>query len=150
MDDFAVALNDHRDGWVIAMGMHFLKATRDEVVLEWVIAPIHRQVFGIVHGGVYAGAIETACSVGAALAALEHGKTAVGLENNTSFVHATASGTLRATAKPLTRGRTTQLWSCAVTDENGRVAATGRVRLLCVEPGAPIGQTQVSAEKSKV
>lgn len=145
MEDYAAALNEHRDGWVTAMNMHFVRATRDEVVMEWEVAAVHRQVFGIVHGGVYAGAVETVCSVGAALAAMAHGKTAVGLENSTSFVHAVANGRLRATAKPLTRGRTTQVWECQVTDDKGRVAATGRVRLLCVEPGQPIGQTAANA-----
>jgi uncharacterized protein (TIGR00369 family) len=135
MNDYAAALNEHKDGWVSAMHMRFITATADEVVMEWQVGPEHLQAFGIVHGGVYAGAIETVASVGAALAATANGKTAVGLENSTSFVHAVASGTLRATAKPLTRGRTTQVWECVVTEENGRIAASGRVRLLCIDPG---------------
>src|ERR1039458_1632347 len=50
MDDFAAALNEHRDGWVTAMDMRFVRATRDEVVMEWVVGAQHRQLFGIVHG----------------------------------------------------------------------------------------------------
>ncbi len=144
MDDYAAALNEHRDGWVRAMQMTFSRATAEEVILEWDIADAHRQVFGIVHGGVYTGAIETAASVGAALSALTFGKTSVGLENSTTFLHATSHGHLRAIAKPLTRGRTTQVWQVDVKDENDRIAATGRVRLLCIESGAPIGQSGIN------
>ena len=39
---------------------------------------------------------------------------------------------LRAVAKPLTRGRTTQVWETTITDEQSRIVATGRLRLLVV------------------
>jgi 1,4-dihydroxy-2-naphthoyl-CoA hydrolase len=47
-------------------------------------------------------------------------------------------------AKPLTRGRRTQVWEASVYDEAGKMAATGRVRLLVLEPGAEIAGEQVS------
>ena len=98
------------------------------------ISAKHFQPHGIVHGGVYCSLIETACSVGASLSAAERtkGASAVGLENHTSFIRAVRSGTLTATARPITRGRTTQVWECDVRNEQGQVTATGRVRLLCV------------------
>ena len=135
-------LNGSLDGWNTAMGLRFVSATADEVVAELVIGPSHRQPYGIVHGGVHAGIIETAASVGAALHALPLGRSAVGLENHTSFLHAVREGTLRVTARPLSRGKRTQVWEGTVTDANGRVAATGRVRLLALEAEAPLaGQT---------
>ena len=42
------------------------------------------------------------------------------------------------TARPLTRGRRTHVWEGTVTDAAGRVAATGRVRLLTLEPEAEL------------
>ena len=141
-EDFAEMLNGSLDGWNTAMGMRFIRATKDEVVAELVIGPSHRQPYGIVHGGVHAGAIETVASVGAALHALPLGRSVVGLENHTSFLHAVRQGTLRITARPLTRGKRTQVWEGTVTDATGRVAATGRVRLLALEAEAPLaGQT---------
>ncbi len=104
----------------------------------------HLQPHGIVHGGVYAGLVETVASVGAALNVMAHGLTAVGLENHTSFLRAVREGTLRATARPLTRGRRTQVWEATVTDSAGRVAATGRVRLLCLEAGADLAGEKVT------
>ena len=141
-EDFTEMLNGSLDGWNTAMGLRFVSATADEVVAELVIGSEHRQPYGIVHGGVHAGIIETVASVGAALHALPLGRSVVGLENHTSFLHAVREGTLRVTARPLTRGKRTQVWEGTVTDATGRVAATGRVRLLALEAEAALaGQT---------
>jgi 1,4-dihydroxy-2-naphthoyl-CoA hydrolase len=128
--DFASAMNEARGGWDKAMGLLFLRATSDEVVAECEIGTEHCQPHGIVHGG------ETVASIGAAIHAMPRGQSVVGLENHTSFLHAVRSGTLRATARPLTRGRRTQVWEGTIIDATGRIAATGRVRLLCLEPEA--------------
>jgi 1,4-dihydroxy-2-naphthoyl-CoA hydrolase len=126
--------------------VRFVRATADEVVAECEIGPEHRQPHGIVHGGVYAGIVETVASVGAAMHAMKSGQSVVGLENHTSFLHAVRAGTLHATARPLTRGRRTQVWEGTITDATGRIAATGRVRLLCLEADAPLaGQKAGSA-----
>lgn len=123
------------------LGMQIVRASADEVVVEWMVSAKHHQPMGIVHGGVYCSAIETACSVGASLSAHERDPkmVAVGLENHTSFIRAARQGKLRATARPITRGRTTQVWEAEVRDENDRILATGRVRLLCVSIDAAIG-----------
>jgi len=117
------------------LGMRIVRASSDEVVVEWTAGPEHAQPMGIVHGGMHCSAIETACSIGATISARERDPRvgAVGLENHTSFVRAVRSGKLTATALPITRGRTTQVWECTVRDEQQRTIATGRVRLLCVE-----------------
>ncbi|MGO9838900.1 MAG: PaaI family thioesterase [Polyangiaceae bacterium] len=129
-------MNETKGGWNSAMGLNFVSASADEVVAECEVGPQHCQPHGIVHGGVYASMVETVASVGAALHAMPHGQSVVGLENHTSFLRAVRSGTLRATARPLTRGRRTQVWESTITDASGRVAATGRVRLLCLEADA--------------
>ena len=79
---------------------------------------------------------------GAALAAMPRGQSVVGLENSTSFITAVRSGTLRVVAKPVTRGRRTQVWEAVVTNEAGKTCATGRVRLLCLDAGGELaGET---------
>jgi 1,4-dihydroxy-2-naphthoyl-CoA hydrolase len=126
------------DNYNAAMGLRFVQASADEVIAELVVGPAHLQPHGIVHGGVYCGMVETVASVGATLSAAARGQTAVGLENHTSFLKAVRQGTLRATARPLTRGRRTQVWEATVTDGAGRVVATGRVRLLCLDPDSDL------------
>lgn len=129
------------DGLVNALGMQVVRASAEEVVVEWTVTPSHHQPMGIVHGGVHCSAIETACSIGASLSARERDPklAAIGLENHTSFIRAVRSGVLRATARPITRGRTTQVWEAEIRDEGDRLIATGRVRLLCVAADAAIG-----------
>ena len=118
-----------------AMGFDLLVATRDEVVVEYTIEDKHRQPYGIVHGGVHCAVFETICSTGAAMDAMPRGQSVVGLENHTTFVRAVREGRVRVVAKPITRGRRTQVWEATATDEAGRTIATGRVRLLCLDPG---------------
>lgn len=142
-EDVAAMLNGSLDGWNTAMGVRFVRATADEVVAEIDIGPVHRQPYGIVHGGVHAGLIETATSVGAALYAMKSGQSVVGLENHTSFLKAAREGTLRVTARPLVRGRSTQVWDGTVTDAEGRAIATGRVRLFALDAGAAIAGEKV-------
>src|ERR1700694_4214624 len=115
-EDFAATLNASLDGWNAIMGVHFVLATAEEVMAQLQIGVSHRQGYGIVHGGVYAGLIETVTSVGAALSAMKWGRSVVGLENHTSFLHATREGLLLATARPITRGRRTQVWEATITD----------------------------------
>ncbi|MCU1254785.1 MAG: hypothetical protein JWM83_1084 [Candidatus Angelobacter sp.] len=148
--NFAAALNASSSGWNRAMGIHFVIATADEVVAEMEIAEHHRQPYGIVHGGVHSGLIEAITSVGAALAALPRSQSVVGLENHTSFLNAVREGKLLATARPLMRGRRTQVWEATVTDAAGRSIASGRVRFLALEAGASLaGETVKVKEPSK-
>ena len=92
------------DGWANAAGVRFVRASRDEVVAESTIEARHLQPYGIVHGGVYCTIVETLASTGAALDAMRHGLSVVGLDNHTSFVRATGPGKVTATARPITRG----------------------------------------------
>src|SRR5512140_2338388 len=123
--DYAASLNETLGGWNRAMGFRFVSATADAVEGEWTVGPEHLQPYGIVHGGVYAGLVETVCSTGAAIFAFSRNQTVVGVDNHTTFVRATREGALRVTATPLTRGRRTQVWDAVVRDEKGRTVASG-------------------------
>jgi uncharacterized protein (TIGR00369 family) len=48
-------------GWATAMGLEIVTLGAEEVVIEWTIDDRHLQPFGIVHGGVHSGVVETAC-----------------------------------------------------------------------------------------
>jgi 1,4-dihydroxy-2-naphthoyl-CoA hydrolase len=134
-----VAMINALPGWVKEMGIEMLTATADEVSCQWEVSEKHYQGYGIVHGGVHCGVIETLASVGAAVVAHPRGQRVVGLENNTSFIRAVRSGKLRAQAKPVTRGRASQVWEAWIRDEQGQLVAQGRVRLLCVDENRPLG-----------
>ena len=143
-EDFAEMLNGGLDGWSVAMGLRFVRATADEVVAELEVGAAHRQPYGLVHGGVYAGMVESVASVGAGVYAMALGRTIVGLENHTSFLHAVREGILCATAVPLSRGKLTQVWEASIRDASERVVATGRVRFLGLDPGAAVAGEKVA------
>ena len=133
MSDDMVEFLNQLPGWAKEMGFHILTATEDEVTCEFEVAEKHHQGYGIVHGGVHCGVIETLASIGAAIVGGKRGQRVVGLENNTSFIRAVRSGKLTAQAKPVTRGRSTQVWEAWVRDADGKLVAQGRVRLLCLD-----------------
>ena len=135
--ELAETIHRMNTGFARAMDFTFVEATEDAVAIEFTVAEQHLQPYGIVHGGVHAGVIETVCSIGAGIAARLRGHTGgvVGLENHTSFIRAVTPGTkLRGRAVPVTRGRTTHVWKAEVTDPQGRIVAHGTVRLLVVTP----------------
>ena len=137
-DDIVAVLNAF-PGWVKETGIVILTATPDEVTCALEVGEKHHQGYGIVHGGVHAGVIETLASIGAALVAMPRGQRVVGLENNTSFIRAVRSGRLHANASPVTRGRTSQVWEAWIRDEKEQLVAQGRVRLLCVDEERALG-----------
>src|SRR3954454_20516195 len=79
-------------------------------VTGWIeLGPEHHQPWGLVHGGVYTSAIETAASVGASAAAAELGLVAVGVNNNSNFVRSMTAGRVDVHATAIQQGRTAQL-----------------------------------------
>ncbi|HKF16388.1 MAG TPA: PaaI family thioesterase [Candidatus Dormibacteraeota bacterium] len=139
IEDLAEYVNRMPSGWVNEMGITILKASPDEVTCVWEVSEKHHQGYGIVHGGVHCGVVETLASIGAALVAHPRGQRVVGIENSTSFIRAVRSGRLNAEARPVTRGRTTQVWEAWIRDEEDKLVAQGRVRLLCISDEQPIG-----------
>lgn len=89
----------------------------------------HHTPWGIVHGGVYSTAVESAASIGACTAVAEKGLVAVGLTNTTHFLRSVTSGTVLVEARAINQGRTQQLWQVDVKDDSGRLIAHGEVRL---------------------
>lgn len=111
-----------------ALGFKLDEAGPDRVVMSWTVGPRHLQPYGIVHGGVYCSVVEASASIGAALWYGERGQV-VGAANNTNFLRAVREGRLVATATPVHRGRSQQLWQVEILDDADRLVARGEVRL---------------------
>ena len=145
-DNVLELINANLGGFNNALGLRFIKAEPDEYVAEIEIDDRHLQPYGLVHGGVYAAMIETLCSTGAALTVWAEKKHTVGLENNTSFLKAVRKGRLRCTARPLVLGSRSHVWEADIRDDQDRLVAAGRVRLMVLEPGAAVAGRQVDLE----
>jgi uncharacterized protein (TIGR00369 family) len=90
----------------------------------------HHQPFGIVHGGVYAMAVEGVASAGACAAVAERGQYAVGTSNTTDFLRPVTAGEVEILAEPIFQGRTQQLWNVELrAPEHGKLVAKGQLRL---------------------
>lgn len=133
--------HDPSAGLTGLVGIDYDEATPERVVLSLEIDERHYQPYGLVHGGTYCTLVETAASLGAALSAMERGMIgAVGVSNSTDFYRSHRSGTIHATATPVHRGRTQQVWQVEVTRaEDGALLARGQVRLQNILDSSAIG-----------
>lgn len=90
----------------------------------------HHQPFGIVHGGIYAMAVEGVASAGANAAVADRGQYAVGTSNTTDFLRPVAKADVEVIAEPIFQGRTQQLWSVEIRRlDDGKLVAKGQLRL---------------------
>jgi 1,4-dihydroxy-2-naphthoyl-CoA hydrolase len=90
----------------------------------------HHTPWGVVHGGVYTTAVESAASVGASIAVEEKGQFAVGVSNSTDFLRPVEKGSVEVVAEPIMQGKIQQLWQVMITrSDDGKEVARGQVRL---------------------
>ena len=145
-DDIVEMFNARRAGFNEGIGLTFVSIAYDELCAEVPVGPHLHQPYGLVHGGVYSTIVETLASAGAAINAMPSGYDVVGLENATSFLSAVREGTLHARGVPLFRGKRSQVWEVTVASDDGRVAAKGRVRMLCLEAGSNVAGETVTVK----
>jgi uncharacterized protein (TIGR00369 family) len=117
-------------GFDSEIGLEFVELTPDGGTARLEINDKLLQPWGIVHGGVYCAIIESLASVSGQVWLTENGGGhVVGVNNNTDFLRAISSGTVRAVSVPIHRGRRQQLWLIRISDDQERVVARGQVRL---------------------
>ena len=109
-----------------AAGLIVDEVTASQVAGHLELGPEHHTPWGIVHGGVYTTAIESAASIGASTAVRDHGLVAVGLTNTTHFLRSLTAGRVNVEATALSQGRTQQLWRVDITDGSGLASPTAR------------------------
>ncbi len=143
------ALNGRLSGFNQTMGLRFVSVTYDRIEAEVEVGSHLLQPYGLVHGGVYSSIVETVASTGAALNVMPLGQTTVGLENTTSFMRAVRDGRLRGVGVPLAKGRRSHVWQVSILDENDRIVASGRVRMLCMDSGAQVAGETVEMKGQK-
>lgn len=116
------------------LNMTFDEITRERVVVSMPITPAVHQPFGYLHGGASLALAETAASIGA-MVNCPPGMIAFGQELNGNHLRAKRDGLLRATATPIHRGRTSQVWDIRITDEADKLVCVARCTLAIVPAG---------------
>lgn len=108
-----------------ALGIRGVELTPDRVIFEADVGPKVVQPMGILHGGASAVLAESAASVGAYLNC-ETDQYAAGIELNITHLRSKSSGTVRAIATPIRKGRRIHVWGIDIEDETGALIAVAR------------------------
>jgi len=118
------------------LDVEVIEAGPTQVVLRIPVTWKVHQPYGILHGGVSALLAESAASFGASLAAGRDRKV-VGIELSASHLRSVRDGHLTATATPLRVGRTVQVWTITLIDDEDRVICDAKCTLAVL--GGPEG-----------
>lgn len=90
------------------------------------------QPHGRLHGGASVALAETVGSLAANLTLDPAQQIAVGLEINANHVRPVKQGLVIATARPEALGRSTQVWSIRIVDEQSRLVCLSRLTMAVI------------------
>ncbi len=90
------------------------------------------QPHGRLHGGASVALAETVGSLAANLTLDPAQQIAVGLDINANHVRPVKTGLVTATARPEALGRTTQIWSIRIVDEQDRLVCVSRLTMAVI------------------
>ncbi|MEI6662402.1 MAG: hotdog fold thioesterase [Comamonadaceae bacterium] len=115
------------------LGIEFVEVGDDFIVGRVPVDARTHQPFGLLHGGVSVVLAETLGSCGAAYSS-PVGHQAVGLDINANHLRGVKSGWVIGTARPIHRGRTTQVWQIDLRNEAGEMVCTSRLTVAILAP----------------
>lgn len=112
----------HQSNPAKQFGFELVKARRGRVVVRMRVADRHKQVHGVVHGGVIAALADTAGGM-AAYMSIPRGARAATVELKINYLEAIADGTAIADARVIRLGRHIAVVDCDVRDGRRRLVA---------------------------
>lgn len=110
------------------LNIQIKQTSPEQVELALVVRDIHKQPFGIMHGGMNGVLIETACSLGANQN-VKSNEYCVGVDLQVNHLRAVTSGELTIRAIPDKVGHTIQVWQATVYQKEQKIAV-GRCTLM--------------------
>jgi len=116
-----------------SLGMEFLEVGPDFIRGRMPVDKRTRQPYGVIHGGASVVLAETLGSCGAFYSCPPDHR-AVGLDINANHILGVASGWVNGIAKPVHRGRSTQVWQIDMTDDEGRISCVSRLTMSVLAP----------------
>ena len=111
---------DWNKGLFAHLGIELVEVEKDRVVATLKVRPELLTITEVVHGGTLMAFADTIGAAGTA-ANLAPGQNTATIESKTNFFAACRSGTMRAEATPLHKGKRTQVWQTRITDESGKL-----------------------------
>ncbi|MEM6462802.1 MAG: PaaI family thioesterase [Pseudomonadota bacterium] len=97
------------------MGMKFIKVEPDEVRARFGVTTAHKAWNGFLHAGSVVSLADTCCGYGTLCSLPEGADGFTTIDLATNFLGTVLEGEVECLAKPLHRGRRTQVWDAVVT-----------------------------------
>ena len=114
------------------LGIEFVDVGDDWLAARMPVNERTHQPFGRLHGGASVALAETVASMGGAMTLDSARSTTVGLEINANHIRPAMSGWVTATAKAESIGRTTQIWTIRITNDDGKLVCLSRITLAVI------------------
>ncbi|MGH9773334.1 MAG: PaaI family thioesterase [Candidatus Acidiferrales bacterium] len=112
----------HASNTARQFGFALASAGPGRALIRMRVAPRHKQVHGVVHGGVLAALADTAGGL-ATYMACPRGTRVATLEMKMNYLEPVEKGVIEADARVLRRGRNFAVVDCDVHDDAGRLVA---------------------------
>lgn len=116
-----------------SLGIEIVELDKNKVVMSMPVDERTHQPYGYLHGGASVLLAETVASIGATLHVDVNEKDVFGMEINANHIRSKRDGKVFATGTPLHIGRTTQVWSIEIKDENDKLVCISRCTIGVVE-----------------
>jgi uncharacterized protein (TIGR00369 family) len=104
------------------LGFDVQSVHKGRAIFRLDVRPRHKQIHGVVHGGILAALADTAAAI-AAYTAVPKGTEIVTVELKINYLEPVPGGRIKADARVLRAGRNFVVAECAIFNENGSMAA---------------------------
>src|SRR3984957_3961673 len=118
----ALRRRTNETGATALLGLSLESLEKGHVVFSMRVKPRHKQLHGVVHGGVLATVAETVEAIGADKT-VPKGTQIATVEMKINFLEAVAGGRIRAEGRVLRTGRNFVVTECEIYKEDGTMAA---------------------------
>lgn len=115
------------------LGIEFTEIGDDFLIARMPVDHRTRQPLGIMHGGASCVLAETVGSTAANCCVDPAKFYCVGLEINTNHIRSIREGFVYGFAKPYHLGKSTQVWSIEITNDNKQIISINRLTMMVME-----------------
>lgn len=127
--DFNAHAEGHMQGYI---GIEFVEVGAESLTARMPVDERTRQPYGRLHGGASVALAETVGSVAASTVVDREKYATVGMEINANHIRPAYEDYVYATATPVNIGRTTQIWSIRIVDEEGKLICISRLTMAVI------------------
>jgi uncharacterized protein (TIGR00369 family) len=115
------------------LGIEFVDIGDDYLTARMPVDHRTKQPMGIMHGGASCVLAETVGSTAAQFCVDYEKYYCVGLDINTNHIRAMREGSVIGIAKPFHLGKSTQVWSIEIKNEEGKLVSVNRLTMAVLE-----------------